>query len=139
VTIVDGLKLTLTGDELRKLIEVRAAEHRTDAARWEREGEAAGDRSAGRSEFPQHICEHEAERHDWRARVLSFIRDHLDPSEIYRLAESDLEFAELLPPAPAWLEDEGELGPFAARICDSPEIVQVMNPFASGVDREHMD
>ena len=133
--MIDGLKLTLTGEELRKLIGVRAAEHRTKAARWKRESEAASDGSAGSTEFPQHICEHEAERHDWRTRVLTFIRDHVDPSEVYRLAESDLEFAELLPPAPAWLEDEEELGPFARRICNSPEIVQVMNPFAT---REEM-
>ena len=125
--MIDGLKLTLTGEELRKLIEVRAAEHRTNAERWEREGERAGNGVAD-VEFPQHICENEAERHDWRAEVLTFIRDHVDPSEIYRLGESDLEFAELLPPAPAWLGNEEELGPFARRICDSPEIVQVMNP-----------
>ena len=136
--MVDGLKLTLTGEELRRLIEVRAEEHRAKAERWEREGERAGDRIAD-VEFPQHVCDNEAERHEWRAEVLTFIRDHVDPSEIYRLAEADLDFAELLPPAPAWVEDEEEVEPFARRIFDSPEVVQVMNPFATGADQEDGD
>jgi hypothetical protein len=136
--MVDGLKLTLTGEELRRLIGVRAQEHRAKAERWAGESERAGDGIAD-VELPQHICDHEAEQHDWRVEVLTFIRDHVDPSEIYRLAEADLDFAKLLPPGPAWLEDEEELGPFARRICDGPEIVQVMNPFATRANQEDGD
>ena len=48
-------------------------------------------------------------RHEWRAEVLRFIRDRLDPAEAYRLGEVDLMFGELLPEAPTGLgpaEDE---------------------------------
>jgi hypothetical protein len=38
------------------------------------------------------------------ARVLGFIREHIDPSEVYRLGKADLAFGELLPDKPEWLE-----------------------------------
>jgi hypothetical protein len=135
---IDGLKLTLTGEEIRNVIEQRAAEHQRLAAHWN--GEAARtleDQTEERPLFPQHMCENEAERHEWRTEFLRFLRDHVDPCEVYRLGECDLEFAELLPAPPAGLEQDDyeqrtreqlDLGPFARRICDSPEIVQVINP-----------
>ncbi|MGH7947359.1 MAG: hypothetical protein ACREF9_20490 [Opitutaceae bacterium] len=52
------------------------------------------------------MCENEAERHEWRAEVLAFIRDHVDSTEVYRLGESDLAFGELLPEKPGWMEQE---------------------------------
>jgi hypothetical protein len=61
--------------------------------------------------MPEHICENEAEREEWRAAVLGFIRDRIDPLTTYRLAESDFELIELLPEKPGWLEqEEYELG-----------------------------
>jgi hypothetical protein len=54
--------------------------------------------------MPEHICENEEERHEWRAEVLAFIRDHIEPGAVYRLSEADLLFAELLPEKPGWLE-----------------------------------
>src|SRR5207249_3216993 len=56
--------------------------------------------------LPDHICANEAERHDWRADVLTFIRDHVDAAAVYRLGEADLAFAELLPEKQSWLEQE---------------------------------
>ena len=47
------------------------------------------------------MCTSEAERHEWRADVLGFIRDHIDASEMYQLGEADLAFGELLPEEPA--------------------------------------
>ena len=44
------------------------------------------------------------ERHTWRAEVLAFIHDHIDPAEVYRLGEADLLFAELLPEKPTWMQ-----------------------------------
>jgi hypothetical protein len=73
--------------------------------------------------------------------VLTFLRDHLDPSEIYRLDISDLESAELLPPKPEWLaqyefEESTRLGfgfeRIAKRVCNSPEIIEIVNPEAPG-------
>jgi hypothetical protein len=52
------------------------------------------------------MCENKAERYEWRIDVLEFIRDHIDASEVYRLSETDLAFAELLPEKPGWLEQE---------------------------------
>jgi hypothetical protein len=54
--------------------------------------------------MPEHICENEAERHEWRVAVLEFIRDRIESAEIYRLGEADLQFGELLPEKPGWLE-----------------------------------
>jgi hypothetical protein len=48
----------------------------------------------------------EAERHEWRAAVLEFIRDRIESAEVYRLGETDLRFGELLPGKPGWLEQE---------------------------------
>ena len=35
-----------------------------------------------------------------------FIRDHIEPADVYRLGEPDLDFGELLPEKPGWLEQE---------------------------------
>jgi hypothetical protein len=59
--------------------------------------------------LPEHMCTNEAERHAWRADVLQFIRDHLEPAETYHLCAADLEIDELLPSRPEWLtQDEYE-------------------------------
>lgn len=101
--MIDGLKLTLGGGELRALLEARARHHDDRAAWWTRERiRAAAD--GGHSELPDHICSHEAERHAWRAGVLRFMRDHVVVGETYQLSAADLDTGELLPPRPAWLE-----------------------------------
>lgn len=96
--MIEGLKLTMTGEEVRMLIERRAATHRAKAAHWMEEA--------------------------------ALLRDHLDPSETYRLGETDLEFAELLPEEPEMCgpDDSEDLGPYARRISNSPEIVEILNP-----------
>ena len=136
--MIDGLKLTMTGEEIRSLIQERITDHRLRVAHWTEEAaRTLEDQTEDHPLLPEHMCENEAERHEWRADVLTFLRDHLDPSEVYRLGEADLEFAGLLPEQPDWLDqDEFEklahrkhdLGPYARRICDSPEIVEVINP-----------
>jgi len=140
--MIDGLKVTLTGEELRKLLETRAAESRATAARWQREQERAPETVTEAAPLlPDHMCENEAQRLEWRADVLMFLRDHLDPSEIYRLDISDLESAELLPPKPEWLEQAEfeestrvgfSLERIARRVCDRPEIIEIVNPEAPG-------
>lgn len=98
--MIDGLKVTMTGEELRTLIEERVAEHRLKAAHWTEEAARTDDGTPETPLLPEHICENEATRHEWRAERLTFVRDHLEPSEVYRLGETDLEFAELLPEEP---------------------------------------
>src|SRR5688572_33451182 len=114
--MIEGLRLTMTGEEVRTLIERRAAEHRAKAEHWR--GEAArtpDDQTPDIPLLPEHICENEAARSEWRAERLSFLRDHLDPSEVYRLGEVDLEFAELVPEPPELLgpDDSEDSEPYA--------------------------
>jgi hypothetical protein len=136
--MIDGLKVTLTGEELRRLLDERIAERRAGAERWDHERRRTMTaENDDPSLLPEHICKNEADRQQWRAEVLTFLRDHLDPLEVYRLGESDAEFGELLPRQPGWMEedecDEGARlsfggGRYARRICDSPEIIEVTNP-----------
>jgi hypothetical protein len=107
VAVIDGLKLTLAGEELRSLLERQIDRHKRSADHW-KEAQARTPEQATDDEplLPDHICANEAERHEWRADVLTFIRDHIEASETYRLGEADLAFGELLPDKPGWLEQE---------------------------------
>jgi len=107
--VVDGLRLTITGGELRRLLDDRIAEHERSAAYWKREliraaGEQA-DEGAGQNE---ETFANEAVRHEWRIDVLAFIRDHVEPLHTYCIDRSDLIFAELLPMKPWFVEKEAE-------------------------------
>lgn len=108
--MIEGLKLTFSGEELRKLLEARIDDHRACADRWAHEkARTPEDATEDAPLLPEHMCANEAERHDWRADVLRFIRDHLEPAETYRLGAADLEIGDLLPSKPEWLEqDEDE-------------------------------
>jgi hypothetical protein len=108
--MIDGLKLTIPGEELRTLLEAQIQHHEESAAGWTHERErTSADETDEAPLLPDHLCEHEAERHEWRAEVLAFIRDHIEAGETYRLAATDLEFGELLPRAPgAVTQDEYE-------------------------------
>ena len=129
--MIDGLKLTMTGEQLRTQIDQRVAQHQLWAAHWTEEAaRTKDDETPDRPLLPEHICENEAARSEWRAKRLIFLRDHLDPAEVYLLGEMDLEFADLLAEEPEmhgpdYTED---LEPHALRICDSPEIVEIVNP-----------
>ena len=128
--MIDGLKLTVTGDELRTLLDERIADHLRRAERWKRELARTPDQQAEEEpRLPDHICENEGERHEWRADVLGFIRDHIDSGEVYRLGEADVAFGELLPDKPGWLEQEEyeertsvgfHLGRLAKRVGEPP-------------------
>lgn len=105
--MIDGLKLTMTGEEIRRLLDQRIREHEQRAEHWHREcARTPEDQTDEHPLLPDHMCENEAERQEWRAEVLGVIRDHIEPGEIYRLGEADLEFGELLPEKPGWLEQD---------------------------------
>jgi hypothetical protein len=105
--MVDGLRLTIEGAELRRLLDQRIDDHCRSAERWKREqARTPEDQTDDAPLLPEHLCENEAERHEWRAAVLEFIRDRIEPAEVYRLGEADLVFGELLPAKPGWLEQE---------------------------------
>ena len=105
--MIDGLKLTLTGEELRRLLDESSQRHERRADWWKKEQERPPeDQTDDHPLMPDHMCEHEAERHEWLAEVFAFIRDHVEASEVYRLGEHDLEFGELLPPKPGGVVQE---------------------------------
>ena len=105
--MIDGLKLTFSGEELRTLLEDRIADHNGAADHWRREqARTPESQTEDAPLLPEHMCEHEEQRHVWRAEVLEFIRDHVDPQETYRLSATDLEFGELLPSKPGSIEQE---------------------------------
>ena len=105
--MINGLQLTIPGEEVRRLLEQRMEGHRQSADWWKREqARTPEEQTEEQPLLPDHICENEAERHEWRAAVLGFIRDRIESAEIYRLAEADLHFGELLPEKPGWLEQE---------------------------------
>ena len=137
--MIDGLKVTVTGEELRQLLDSRASERRASAAEWQRQRERTGE-SATENEplLPDHICANEAADQEWRAEVLTFLRDHVDPLETYLLDMPDLEFVGLTPARP---EPKGpdefedatqDLGGgwTARRVCDSPEAILFSAPEA---------
>ena len=131
--MIKGLKVTMTGEELRTLIDQRVTAHGAQAARWKRE--------VGGPVIPDHICENEAARSEWRAERLAFLRDRLNVSEVYLLGEADLEFGELLPEEPELhgpedYEDSDDAEPHAKRICDSPEAWLIRNPDHPASDEE---
>ena len=105
--MIDGLRLTIPGHTLRRLLEQRIHDHQQRADWWKREqARTPEQQTEDEPLLPDHICANEAERHDWRAKVLAFIRDHIDSAQIYRLSEGDLAFGELLPEKPGWIEQE---------------------------------
>lgn len=102
---IDGLKLTIAGERVRQLLERQIESRRACAARWKRElARTPAEQTEDEPLLPDHMCENEAERYEWRAEVLEFIREHIDATEVYRLGEADLTFGELLPDQPGWLE-----------------------------------
>jgi hypothetical protein len=105
--MIEGLRLTISGGELRRLLEERIDGHRRRAAWWKHEQlRTPEEHTEDEPAMPDHICENESERHEWRAEVLAFIRDRIDSAEVYRLGQADLAFGELLPEKPGWLEQE---------------------------------
>ena len=105
--MIDGLRLTVSGQELRALLTGSIARHE-ESANWFRNEtqRTADDASEDEPQLPEHMCEYEARRHTWRAAVLSFVREHVDAGETYRLSAADLEHGELLPPPPGEVEQQ---------------------------------
>ena len=103
--MIDGLKLTFSGEELRKLQEERMVAHNESADHWRHElSRTPESQTEDAPLLPDHMCEHEVDVHVWRASVLEFIRNHVDARETYRLGAADLEFGELLPPKAGSIE-----------------------------------
>jgi hypothetical protein len=102
---IDDLKLAFSGVELHELLDERIESHTASATWWRREAaRTPEEQTEDEPLLPEEMCKNEAERHEWRVEVLSFIRSHTDQYDEYRIGASDLEFAELLPPRPSSVE-----------------------------------
>ena len=99
--MIDGLKLTMTGEELRARLQERVERHRRLVAHYEREAKREPNPN---DEYdwvlPEDMCKCEQKRHAWRAEVLEYIRDHIEAGEVYRLGAADVAFGEILPETP---------------------------------------
>jgi len=101
--VIDGLTIILPGSDVLALLQRRIEDHQTEADWWTKEQQRMiGDQTAAAPLLPERLCEREAQRHEWRARVLTFVKDHLAVTTTYRLSEADVEA--LLPGKPAWME-----------------------------------
>jgi hypothetical protein len=136
--MIEGLKVTMSGEELRELLDERAAECRESAAHWQRESERTSkDATVDAPLLPDHMCKNEAAHQEWRATVLDLLRERMDASEVYRLGLKDLKYVGFFPSEPEMFgpdesedstDDASDLGPHAQRVCMSPEIIMVTNP-----------
>lgn len=99
--MIDGLKLLMTGEQLRSHVTQRI--ERLDAAVAQYRADLAMDPKDQTEEhpwLPEHILESMIDEREDRIQALSLIRDHIVADEQYLLTQSDLQFAELLPPPP---------------------------------------
>jgi len=143
------LKLTMTGQELRKRLDERVKDHERRAAFYKAEGKRDPDPD-DENDFglPEHMCEHEEEFHGWRAKALAYIREHVEGGEVYRLNEADLAFGEILPEKPGIVEqsdyeEEHRIGFSVERIakeigrsrCDPFDLATLKTPTMPGSAR----
>lgn len=95
--MIEGLKLTMSGSELRRRLDARVRWHEKRRDEFEHALIPSDDPESMAAQLPDHIIEHMRDDHASRADVLALIHDHVLESETYRLGESDLMFAELIP------------------------------------------
>ena len=94
--MIDGLKLTMTGVQLKTNIEGRIRWHQSEIRRL------AQQLKDDQAPLPEHMIENEIGRTERQIEVLTFIRDYIVADEVYRLGEFDLRFADLLPEDDPW-------------------------------------
>jgi hypothetical protein len=92
--VIDGLKVTMSGEELKEKLDERIESYARQAAHWARQLETPG---ADGQAVPAHMVQHQIERAHDQVETLTFLRDHIVGDETYRLGEYDLRFADLLP------------------------------------------
>jgi hypothetical protein len=105
--MIEGLKLTMTGEELRKRLDERVKHHEWVVEHYKHEATREPDPDVEYDcVLPEHMCEFEQELHQWRAETLAYIREHIEGGEVYRLGPADLEFGEILPEKPGSVEQD---------------------------------
>ena len=101
--MIDGLKLTMTGEQLRSNLEGRIRWHQAEIRRVTTQLKKAESLEAGSEVvYRTRLLEGEIGRAERQIEALSFIRDYVVADEVYRLGEYDLRFADLLPDEEPW-------------------------------------
>lgn len=95
--MIDGLKLTMSGGELRQRLGDRIRWHEGRRDEFERALTPSDDPESMAAQLPDHIVEQLRDDHDLRAGVLTLIHDHVLETETYRLGEDDLIFGGMIP------------------------------------------
>jgi len=90
--MIDGFKLTITGEELRAHLRERVAAYRERAEELRRQIKAPDPECP----VPPEIVEDTAERAEERAEEFEFMREHVVELEVYVLGKTDLEFVEFV-------------------------------------------
>jgi hypothetical protein len=98
--VIDGLKLTMTGLQLKAMLDERIKVHARIAADYARQLKASDE--AREIALSEDTLEREIERAHAQIEVLTLIRDYTVADETYQLGEFDLRFADLLP-EPDWM------------------------------------
>jgi hypothetical protein len=99
--VIEGLKLTMTGVQLRANLETRIRWHQGEIRRMSKQLKNPT-HSETECPYPDHLLESEINRAERQIEVLTFIRDYVVGDETYRLGEFDLRFADLLPDDDSW-------------------------------------
>lgn len=107
--MIHGLLLDVKADELIARLRVRVAHHESKAKAYElqlrKQAKASqtleedhdGGLRLSAPESPVQKLARKKREHAERAVALKFVRDHVVRGEVYRLGESDLRLAELVP------------------------------------------
>ncbi len=99
--VIDGLKLCMSGEELRSLVSERIARLEAAVATYRADLKMdPKDQTDEHPWLPEHILESMIDEREDRIHALSLIRDHVVAEERYLLSQADLQFAELLPAPP---------------------------------------
>jgi hypothetical protein len=93
--VIEGLKLTMTGLELRAKLDERIQSHARHAADYAKRLKEPDPNEE--DPLPESVMEGEIEKAHDQIETLTLIRDYIVADEVYRLGEFDLRFADLLP------------------------------------------
>jgi len=106
--MIEGLKVDLTGEELRRLLEQRIKHHKEVAADCDQRQfrlravttpnpeDTEEQLAAAWPPYVEHL-DRRGERHRDRAEAMQFLHDHLISHEIYRVGQEELELLQLWP------------------------------------------
>jgi hypothetical protein len=99
--VIDGLKLTMTGLELKAKLDERINAHARKAADYTKLLKEPD--PTDEAPLPESVIEGGIEQAHSQIETLTLIRDYIIADEVYRLGEFDLRFADLLP-EPDWMD-----------------------------------